>query len=95
MSAVTITADGYIIKVKNRIGISRTYHVTGADIIVEPALAAVGEGGDVNSSPTASTPRTKGLDFVGTWRGHALDGALNMTLAYNTTSRRSPSSTPA
>ena len=83
LSSVTITADGYIIKVTNRIGISRTFHVTAQDIIDEPALAAVGEGGDVNYFTNGFDTRTKGLDIVGTWRGHAFDGALNMTLAYN------------
>jgi iron complex outermembrane receptor protein len=81
--SLTITADGYLINVKNRIGISRTFHVTAADIIAEPALAAVGEGGDVNYFTNGFNTRTKGLDVVGTWRGHALDGSLNMTLAYN------------
>ena len=81
--SLTITADGYLINVKNRIGISRTFHVTAADILKEPALAAVGEGGDVNYFTNGFNTRTKGLDVVGTWRGHAFDGALNMTLAYN------------
>ena len=43
MSALTITIDGYIINVKDRIGISQTYHVSAADILAEPELAAVGE----------------------------------------------------
>ena len=75
--------QGYIIKVRNRIGISRTFHVTAADIIAEPALAAVGEGGDVNYFTNGFDTRTQGIDVVGTWRGRALDGPLNVTLAYN------------
>ncbi len=81
--AITITADGYIINVRNRIGISRTFHVTAADILAEPELAAVGEGGDVNYFTNGFDTRTQGIDVVGTWRGRAFDGPLNVTLAYN------------
>jgi iron complex outermembrane recepter protein len=82
-STLTATIDGYIIKVRDRIGISQTYHVTAADILAEPALAAVGEGGDVNFFTNAFDTSTKGIDFVGTWRHNIFDGNLTMTLAYN------------
>jgi iron complex outermembrane receptor protein len=82
-STLTATIDGYIIKVRNRIGISQTFHVTAADIIAQPELAAVGEGGDVNFFTNAFNTSTKGIDFVGTWRHHIFDGGLTMTLAYN------------
>src|SRR6476661_5734559 len=82
-SALTMTIDGYIINVRGRIGISTTHRVTAADIIAEPALAAVGEGGDVNFFTNASNTSTKGIDFVGTWRTGFLDGNLTTTLAYN------------
>ena len=80
---LTMTIDGYIIKVRNRIGISQTFHVTAADIIAQPELAAVGEGGDVNFFTNAFDTSTKGIDFVGTWRHKIFDGGLTMTLAYN------------
>jgi iron complex outermembrane receptor protein len=80
---LTATIDGYIIKVRNRIGISQTFHVTAADIIAQPELAAVGEGGDVNFFTNAFDTSTKGIDFVGTWRHPIFDGNLTMTLAYN------------
>ena len=82
-SALTMTIDGYIINVRGRIGISQTYHVSAADIIVQPELAAVGEGGDVNFFTNAFDTSTKGIDFVGTWRHELLDGNLTTTLAYN------------
>jgi iron complex outermembrane receptor protein len=78
-----MTIDGYIINVRGRIGISQTYHVTAADIIAQPELAAVGEGGDVNFFTNASNTSTKGIDFVGTWRTGFFDGNLTTTLAYN------------
>jgi len=80
---LTMTIDGYIIKVRDRIGISQTFHVTAADIIAQPELAAVGEGGDVNFFTNAFDTSTKGIDFVGTWRHKIFDGGLTMTLAYN------------
>ena len=83
MPTLTVTADAYLINVKGRIGISQTHHVTAADILAEPALAAVGENGDVNFFTNAFDTRTKGLDVVGTWRHQIFDGNLTMTLAYN------------
>ncbi len=80
---LTATIDGYIINVRDRIGISQTYHVTAADIIAQPELAAVGEGGDVNFFTNAFNTSTKGIDFVGSWRHSIFDGGLTMTLAYN------------
>jgi iron complex outermembrane recepter protein len=80
---LTMTIDGYIINVRGRIGISQTYHVTADDILLQPELAAVGEGGDVNFFTNASNTSTKGIDFVGTWRHDIFDGHLTATLAYN------------
>ncbi|MES2135779.1 MAG: TonB-dependent receptor [Pseudomonadota bacterium] len=82
-SALTMTIDGYIINVRDRIGISRTYSVTAADILAQPELAAVGEGGDVNFFTNAFNTSTKGIDVVGTWRHNIFDGNLTTTLAYN------------
>jgi iron complex outermembrane receptor protein len=82
-STLTATIDAYLIKVRDRIGISQTFHVTAADIIAQPELAAVGEGGDVNFFTNAFDTSTKGIDFVGTWRHKIFDGGLTMTLAYN------------
>jgi iron complex outermembrane receptor protein len=82
-SALTMTIDGYIINVKDRIGVSRTFRVTAADIAAQPELAAVGLGGDVNFFTNGFNTSTKGIDFVGTWRHHVFDGGLTMTLAYN------------
>ncbi|HEX8842782.1 MAG TPA: TonB-dependent receptor [Sphingomicrobium sp.] len=80
---VTITADGYIIKVKDRIGVSRTFSVTPAALAAHPELAAVGLGGDVNFFTNGFDTSTKGLDVVGTWRHNMFDGTLTATLAYN------------
>ncbi|WP_309662259.1 TonB-dependent receptor domain-containing protein [Sphingomonas sp.] len=83
MPALTMTIDGYLIKVKDRIGISRTFAVTAADLAAQPALIAVGVGGAVSYFTNGYDTTTKGIDFVGTWRTHMLDGAMNWTLAYN------------
>jgi len=80
---LTATVDGYIIKVKDRIGISKNFTVTAADLAAEPALAAVGLGGAINYFTNGFDTSTKGVDFVGTWRGHLLDGSMTWTLAYN------------
>jgi iron complex outermembrane receptor protein len=80
---LTATIDGYIINVNDRIGISQTYHVTAADILAQPELAAVGEGGDVNFFTNAFDTSTKGIDVVGTWRHQIFGGGLTTTLAYN------------
>jgi iron complex outermembrane receptor protein len=80
---LTATVDGYIIKVKDRIGISKNFTVTAADLAAEPALAAVGLGGAINYFTNGYDTSTKGIDFVGTWRGHLLDGNMTWTLAYN------------
>ena len=83
MANLTLTLDGYRIKVRDRIGLSQTYSVTAADIATQPALLAVGEGGDVQYPTSAYDSLTKGFDFVGTYSADLGDGSLNMTLAYN------------
>lgn len=81
--ALTVTIDGYTIKVKNRIGISQNFTVTAADVIALPSLAAVGVGGVVNYFTNGFDTRTSGLDFVTTYRTQLVGGPLSLTLAYN------------
>src|SRR5207249_2162563 len=57
--------------------------VTAAMIAAEPALAAVGIGGNINYFTNGFDTSTKGVDFVGTWRHQIFDGNLTTTLAYN------------
>lgn len=82
-SNLTFTVDGYVINVRGRIGVSQQFRVTAADIIAQPELAAVGEGGDVNYFTNATNTSTKGVDMVGTWRNELMGGNLSTTLAYN------------
>ena len=82
-SALTLTVDGYIIKVRNRIGISRVFNVKTTDLAALPALAAVGVGGDVQYFTNAFDTTTRGIDAVASYRSDLGDGKLNMTLAYN------------
>lgn len=82
-SNLTFTVDGYIINVRGRIGVSQAFSVTAADIIAQPELASVGEGGDVNYFTNATDTSTKGIDMVGTWRTGLMGGNLSTTLAYN------------
>ena len=78
-----MTIDAYRIEVEDRIGLSQTYSVTAADIAAEPALLAVGEGGDVQYPTSAYDSRTTGLDFVGTYSSRLGSGSLDLSLAYN------------
>lgn len=80
---LTVTLDAYRIEVDDRIGLSQTYSVTAADIAAEPALLAVGEGGDVQYPTSAYDSRTTGLDFVGTYSSRLGSGSLDLSLAYN------------
>ncbi len=83
LPALTITADGYIIQVRDRIGISQNFNVTAADIIAQPALAAVGAGGAVTYFTNGFSTSTKGVDVVATYRTEISGSKLNFTLAYN------------
>ena len=82
-SGVTLTIDGYSIKVKNRIGISQNFTVTAADLAAEPALAGVGVGGSVQYFTNGFDTLTRGIDVVGSYRTDLVGGKLNLTLAYN------------
>lgn len=81
-NAFTLTIDGYIINVRDRIGISQTYTVTAADLIALPALASVGLAGDVNYFTNGYNTRTQGIDAIATYRSDFAGGQLNLTLAY-------------
>lgn len=78
----TLTVDGYIIDVRNRIGISQTFTVTAADVTALPALAIVGVGGDVNYFTNGFDTSTKGIDAVASYRTDLAGGPLNLTMAY-------------
>ena len=81
-NAFTITVDGYSIKVRNRIGITRNFNVTAADVVAQPALAAVGVGGVVNYFTNGFDTRTNGVDAVGSYRTELFQSPLSLTLAY-------------
>jgi len=83
MSNLTVTVDLYSIKVKDRIFISRPFAVTQANIDDLPELASVGVGGVVQYFTNSFDTRTRGLDFVGTYRTDLFNGNLDLTLAYN------------
>lgn len=83
LNNLSVTIDGYLIKVRNRIGISQTFTVSAADLVALPSLAIVGLGGDVNYFTNGFDTRTNGVDVVSNYRTDALGGMLNLTLAYN------------
>ncbi|SUS03278.1 Colicin I receptor [uncultured Defluviicoccus sp.] len=83
MEALTITVDGYSIKVKDRIGLSQTFTVTPADLTALPALAVVGVGGDVNYFTNGFDVKTEGVDAIGTYNTDLMGGDLTLSLAYN------------
>ena len=80
---ITLTADYYNIKVRNRIFISQPFSVTATDIAAQPGLASVGAGGNVSYFTNGLDTLTRGVDVVGTYRTDLGSGALNLTLAYN------------
>jgi iron complex outermembrane receptor protein len=80
---LTLTVDLYNIKVRDRIFISQPFFVTPADIVALPELASVGVGGTVQYFTNSFDTRTRGLDFVGTYRTDLVGGKLDLTLAYN------------
>jgi iron complex outermembrane receptor protein len=80
---LSITLDGYSVKVKNRIGISQTFTVSAADLVALPSLAVVGLAGDVNYFTNGFETRTTGFDFVTNYRTDLAGGPLSLTLAYN------------
>ena len=82
-SSLSLTVDGYSVKVRNRIGISENRSVTQADIDRLPALAAVGVGGDVNFFTNGFDSTTKGVDVIGTYKTPFAGGKSTFTLAYN------------
>jgi iron complex outermembrane recepter protein len=80
---LTLTVDGYIIKVKDRIGISQNFNVSASDIVALPALATVGLGGVVNYFTNGFDVTSKGLEAVANYRTDVAGGPLNLTLAYS------------
>lgn len=79
----TLTIDGYLIKVEDRISITSTFDVDAADIAAQPALAAVGVGGAVAYFTNGFDTETKGVDAVASYRTDVFDNPLSLTLAYS------------
>lgn len=94
-TAAVLTVDAYDIIVKDRIGVSQNFNVSAADVLAQPALAAVGVGGAVNYFTNGFNTETQGVDVVGTQRTHLFGGRLNLTLAYNYNKSRVTSYNPA
>ena len=82
-SALSLTVDAYSIRVRNRISITQPFIITAADIIRQPALLAVGVGGNVQYFTNGFNTKTQGVDVVGTYRSSLLGAKVNTTLAYN------------
>lgn len=82
-SALSLTVDGYIIQIKNRIGISQNFNVSAADLVAQPALAAVGLNGVVNYFTNGFDVSSKGIEAVANYRTELMGGPLNFTLAYS------------
>jgi iron complex outermembrane receptor protein len=79
----SLTIDYYNIKVKHRIFISEPFSVVAADIAANPALAAVGVGGNVSYFTNGLDTLTRGVDVVGSYQLPLAQGSLNLTAAYN------------
>jgi iron complex outermembrane receptor protein len=79
-----VTLDWYSIAVRHRIGISKAFTVTPADIVNLPALAYVGAGGTVQYFTNGFDTKTKGVDLVASYPfdlGSA--GRLETAVAFN------------
>ena len=83
VDALSLTIDGYIIDIKNRIGISQNYTVIAANIAALPSLATVGLGGVVNYFTNGFDVSSKGIEAVANYRTEVMGGPLNLTLAYS------------
>lgn len=82
-NAFSLTVDGYVIDITNRIGISQNYTVTAANIAALPSLATVGMGGVVNYFTNGFDVTSKGIEAVANYRTDLMGGPLNLTLAYS------------
>lgn len=83
LRAMTITVDGYQIDLRDRIGLTSPRIVSVADLVAQPALLAVGVGGQVQYFTNGFNTRTRGVDVVGTYRTRVSEAELNFSLAYN------------
>ncbi|MFC3592488.1 TonB-dependent receptor plug domain-containing protein [Novosphingobium piscinae] len=83
LDGLSLTIDGYSIKVRNRIGISQNFTVTQQNLTALPALSVVGVDGVVNYFTNGFNTSTDGLDVVGNYRTSLAGGPLALTLAYN------------
>ncbi len=83
IAAMTITVDAYQIDLKDRIGLTSPRIVSVADLAAQPALLAVGVGGQVQYFTNGFDTRTRGIDVVGTYRTTLSDADLSFSLAYN------------
>ena len=82
-SGLSLTVDYYNIKVRNRIFVSEPYTISAADLAANPALAAVGLGGNVSFFTNGLATLTRGVDAVASYSTALGGGRLNMSLAYN------------
>lgn len=93
LKGLSLTIDGYSIKVKNRIFITQTFPIvdathpdgtiTAADILANPILSTVGVGGQVQFFTNGLNTTTTGIDVVAAYSTELSGGRLNLTLAYN------------
>ncbi len=83
LSRLSVTVDGYIIEIRNRIGISQNFTVSADNIAALPSLASVGLGGVVNYFTNGFDVSSKGIEAVANYRTELLGGPLNFTLAYS------------
>jgi iron complex outermembrane recepter protein len=83
LDALSLTVDGYVINITNRIGISQNYTVTAGNIAALPSLATVGVGGVVNYFTNGFDVTSKGIEAVANYRTDMMGGPLNLTLAYS------------
>jgi iron complex outermembrane receptor protein len=82
-STLSLTVDGYIIDIRNRIGISQNFTVTAANIASLSALSTVGLGGVVNYFTNGFDVSSRGIEAVANYRTDVMGGPLNLSVAYS------------
>ncbi|SOB86920.1 iron complex outermembrane recepter protein [Sphingomonas guangdongensis] len=83
LRSLTVTVDAYQIDLRDRIGLTSPFIVSAADLAAQPSLLPVGVGGQVQYFTNGFNTRTRGIDFVGTWRTSLSEADLTFSLAYN------------
>lgn len=85
VASFSVTVDGYLIDIEDRIGFSRYFEPTVGEraLMAAAGVPLANELTHVRFFTNSYDTRTSGVDLVATWRGSAGRGRLGATLASN------------